>query len=1623
MKKILSLIILSFAYNLTIAQVGVNNTNPQAQLDISATSVTSPSNEDGILIPRIDNFPTTNPTATQDGMMVFATGNGTPTKGFYYWDNGTTSWVGIGSSSSSDNDWYIAGSTNIPSAITDDILTQGSVTVGNSITGGSAKLNINSNDTNPTTVRVDNSGTIVTENIAIQLTNNSLNGTTSDRFISVESNLTSNDGFSQTGFLADFDNMAASSYNYGLTNEFQAGGTNGYQRGVRNYFGGGQGAFGLENVYPGAFTYSGITYGVYNSLQSQGNGTKYGVYNNISGTGSGVKYGTFSRIISTSGGTHYGIYSDVQSTTGYSAYLLGRTSLGETTSNRYLMPAVDGTAGQVMTTDGSGNISFTTPSTGGSLDQAYDFGGAGVGRTIIADAEAVRIDGEDGFLVTGTIGNGSSIDTEITGAGTRMFFNPNKAAFRSGSVDGSQWDNSNIGENSTAFGFSTIASGDYSFSLGYNTAASGLYSLASGNNSLASADYSEAHGENTIASGLTSIAFGSNTSASGDVSTTFGALTNASGNYSTATGYQTTAFGSYSISMGFGTLAQGDYSTAFGLNTSASNYSIAGGENSSASANHSLAIGESTTASGSSSVALGSNTTAIGGASTAFGGLTSAVGDYSTALGYETYANGNNSTALGHGTTAYSAYETVIGRYNSSYTPTSTSTWNSNDKLFVVGNGVSSSTPNDALTIFKDGRLNINQSYTMPLSDGTSGQVMTTDGSGNISFTTPSTGGTLDQAYDFGGAGVGRTIIADNGAVDIQDAGGLRVEGDISAAENIVHDGDTDTFLTFTTDRIRLDSGGTNYVDIENSNSEITINEDSSQIDFRVESDNQDHMLFVDGSADAIGIGESNPVNPIHVGITTPFDLSYANTGQDAIYLIGGGDNSGLNAIGSSIGFGPPSSTRGEQRKAAIASIQTSGDVDHLGLAFFVHGNDINQTDMTEGMRLTHDKNLGINNTSPDANLDVVGTMQFVDGNESTGYVLTSDATGNATWTDPNTLITTSSDWTTTGNTGTNPTTNFIGTTDAQDFSIRTNNTEKVRITTKGQIETTQLQSVWIGENTGNAVTTGSSNTAVGTDAFTLNTTGNNNIAIGYNSLNANTSGDNNVGIGYQALASNTTQNNNNALGYRALASNTVGFGNSAFGYLALESNTTADRNIAFGNQALRTQTSDGFDNVALGYFTLTNNTSGDYNVAVGSQALLANTASNYNVAVGSNALASTTVNGQNVAVGHEVLTTNTAPFNTGVGYRALATNTTGQYNVGIGHSALDVNTTGSGNTALGYNAASNSNNTGTTAIGYNALAIGTGTQNVSIGYQAMQNSTTAVQNTVVGFQAMSGATSTGGRNTAIGRTSMFSNTSGLDNTAVGGLSLYSNTTGTDNTALGLAALYDLTIGNGNTVVGEQAAENLVSGNYNVVLGHQAGENMTGSSNVFIGYSAGQNSTASNRLYIENSNSSQPLIFGTFDTNEVGINWPSATALPNTLSVNGNASKSVAGGWLANSDRRLKKDINQISGKTALEKIQNMRGVTYLWNDDKTGIERPDNLQYGFIAQEIMEVFPEKVTEDNLGYYQTAYGDYDPIFVEAIKELKNEVETLKEENIKLKEALKKQEQLEQRLEALERNLN
>ena len=96
----------------------------------------------------------------------------------------------------------------------------------------------------------------------------------------------------------------------------------------------------------------------------------------------------------------------------------------------------------------------------------------------------------------------------------------------------------------------------------------------------------------------------------------------------------------------------------------------------------------------------------IGTYSTAFGRNSIASNFHSVAFGLSTESRAWYSTAMGIGTIAPSRAETVIGSYNTEYTPLGgTNRWDSQDRLFVVGNGEGNSTASrsDALVIYKDG--------------------------------------------------------------------------------------------------------------------------------------------------------------------------------------------------------------------------------------------------------------------------------------------------------------------------------------------------------------------------------------------------------------------------------------------------------------------------------------------------------------------------------------------------------------------------------------------------------------------------------------------------------------------------------------------------------------------------------------------------------------------------------------------------------------------------------------------------------------------------------------------------------------------------------------------------------
>src|ERR1043165_2040934 len=84
------------------------------------------------------------------------------------------------------------------------------------------------------------------------------------------------------------------------------------------------------------------------------------------------------------------------------------------------------------------------------------------------------------------LADGTTGAIPATGAGTRMMWYPQKAAFRAGVASATSWDDVNIGSQSFACGSNSIASGTLSFAAGSGTTASNTRSFAIGFNTTCS---------------------------------------------------------------------------------------------------------------------------------------------------------------------------------------------------------------------------------------------------------------------------------------------------------------------------------------------------------------------------------------------------------------------------------------------------------------------------------------------------------------------------------------------------------------------------------------------------------------------------------------------------------------------------------------------------------------------------------------------------------------------------------------------------------------------------------------------------------------------------------------------------------------------------------------------------------------------------------------------------------------------------------------------------------------------------------------------------------------------------------------------------------------------------------
>jgi hypothetical protein len=122
----------------------------------------------------------------------------------------------------------------------------------------------------------------------------------------------------------------------------------------------------------------------------------------------------------------------------------------------------------------------------------------------------------------------------------------------------------------------------------------------------------------------------------------------------------------------------------------------------------------------------------------------------------------------------------------------------------------------------------------------------------------------------------------------------------------------------------------------------------------------------------------------------------------------------------------------------------------------------------------------------------------------------------------------------------------------------------------------------------------------------------------------------------------------------------------------------------------------------------------------------------------------------------------------------------------------------------------------------------------------------------------------------------------------------------------------------------------------------------------------------------------------------VAINISGNDASPFRLAVNGTCAKPGGGSWAVLSDARLKQDITPL-GPGMLDRLLTLNGYTYEYDKSiiGNGLALPGE-QMGLLAQEVVEVFPDWIGEDNDGYMHVTERAITAIMVEALRDLRNE---------------------------------
>ncbi len=467
------------------------------------------------------------------------------------------------------------------------------------------------------------------------------------------------------------------------------------------------------------------------------------------------------------------------------------------------------------------------------------------------------------------------------------------------------------------------------------------------------------------------------------------------------------------------------------------------------------------------------------------------------------------------------------------------------------------------------------------------------------------------------------------------------------------------------------------------------------------------------------------------------------------------------------------------------------------------------------------------------------------------------------------------------------------------------------------------------------------------------------------------------AGTGVRGTNTATTGATTGVSGYVASAGGIAGaFNNAAGGKILSGQNNAVEQhcvdgsgNVKFGgNLATLSVGSAADDNLFLGVGAGASNVagSGKSNVFSGYHAGYANTAGYDNTFSGYGAGYSNTMGLYNTFSGSEAGLSNTAGSeNTFNGYQAGYQNTTGAQNAFFGTEAGASNTTGSYNNFSGYQAGFS-----------NTL----GAYNTFSGYQAGYSNTGGFENTFNGYQAGYQNT-TGAQNAFFGREAGGSNTTGSTNVFSGYYAGYSNTTGSANTFSGYYAGFFNAAGSSNTFSGYEAGYSNTTGAYNTFYGYEAGGfNTAGGGNTFIGDYAGFNNTSgSNNVYIANGGPSSGTESNTIRIGTQGTGYHQTAAYiagiyGSTVDSNGIPVYVDDNGQLGTvvSSRRFKEQIADMGDSTSA--LMELRPVTFLYKPEYAKGDR--TLQYGLIAEEVAQVYPELVAYDNDGQPYTVRYQY-----------------------------------------------